>query len=190
MKSTDEIKIAINSISELLKITDNRGDGLLSGNTGKCLFYAELYMQTNNDDYFELLEETLTKIIDGFKGKDLLYTFSDGLCGLIWLLHNITKKCFCTYDHYSESWRPDVSILNGLSGIGLVFIDLLRDNCNKRKKLPKTKIGVDFLINRQKRRAENSPQNALILLIFGVFHSSKIPQNFFVEKMFLEANFV
>ena len=78
----------------------------------------------------------------------------------------------------------------GIAGIGSMFLDLLRDNCNKRKKLPKTKIGVDFLTNRQKRRAENSPQNALNLLIFGVFHSSKIPQNFFVEKMFLEANFV
>ena len=79
---------------------------------------------------------------------------------------------------------------SGLAGIGLVFIDLLRNNCNKRKKLPKTKIGVDFLTNRQKRRAENSPRNVLNLLIFGVFHSSKIPQNFFVDKMFLEANFV
>ena len=65
----------------------------------------------------------------------------------------------------------------------------LFDN-RKEKKLPKTKIGVDFLTNRQKRRAENLPQNALILLIFRVFHSSKIPQNFFVEKMFFEANFV
>ena len=81
-------------------------------------------------------------------------------------------------------------IEDSIAGIGLMFIDLLRDNCNKRKKLPKTKIGVDFLTNRQKRPAENLPQNALILLIFRVFHSSKIPQNFFVEKMFLEANFV
>jgi len=92
MESNNKIETAIKKISELLSITGNKGDGLLSGNAGKCLFYAELYMQTNNDDYFELLEETLTKIIYGFQGKDLLYTFSDGLCGLIWLLQYLRKN--------------------------------------------------------------------------------------------------
>ena len=85
MKLKDEIAETINHIFYIISKRGNqKSQGLLSGEGGVCLFYAELYKQLNDTIALNKLDSSLSGILENLSTIHY-YTFCDGLAGIIWL---------------------------------------------------------------------------------------------------------
>jgi lantibiotic modifying enzyme len=85
-------EVYIQKIEEIVSSSNITSLGLMEGEAGVCLFYAELYKHFKEDKYYNKLLEHLNNILEGISSEKLSFRFSDGIPGIIWMLNYLEKE--------------------------------------------------------------------------------------------------
>jgi len=87
--NNEKVLIEILNILETSEPTDHLG--LMGGEMGKHIFYANLYLKTKDEKYLHLVEDFLVRAIND---KHLIHelSFSNGLTGLVWFIFFLHKN--------------------------------------------------------------------------------------------------
>lgn len=93
---SNKIEFELNKICELLinePVNSDEGIGLYSGIAGKCLLMAENYIYTQNEVYFQKLNQLLSFSIDYISnGGNINHSFSSGISGWAWMFQYLVDR--------------------------------------------------------------------------------------------------
>ena len=206
MKKIEEISISLASVPDI-------GIGLLTGNTGVCLFQFVAHSLTNNQKKYQEVVAKLEAVFDKIEtDSNVVGTHCGGLAGLGWLIEFATEQGFLKADtndvlEFADKYtnhmlriflnQDNWDFLHGAIGLGLYF---LKRN-NRRKQASEIKNLIDFLTTTAIRVNNNTIKWSSIIdyktgetgynisLSHGmagivVFLAKAYSQNLFKEKTF------